>query len=258
MRKIAVGCCTYTVQEAFNREPAESLYKLADIGYTTVEIGSFGPLGTRALKDTLKKAGLRVDSAHVSVAHEEILPATAHSIDFANTLGIRYLVTPIPTTMDKYLDNADGYRTGAEMLNALGKRYKENGIRLLYHNHQFEFKDLGGITGHQILYEDTDPEYVGFELDVCWLSCAGIVPEEYIKKFKGRADVIHFKDKKTVPVLNVEAVGYGELDFKAILDSTIEAGARIIYVEQDGHDVRDQFEDARLSYEYIEKLLAEV
>ena len=250
MQKIKIGCCTYTVQEAFNKEPAESLCKLADIGYTTVELGRF-PIGTRAMKDALAKAGLRADSAHVPTRLEDTL-YTELIIDFANNLGIRYLVC---AGLDR--PDADGFKAGAEMLNALGKKYKENGIKLMYHNHSFEFKDFGGKTAHQILFEETDPEYVGFELDVCWLSWAGVNPEEYIRKFKGRADIIHFKDKRTEPIDDVEAVGCGVLDFEAILKSTIEAGAKIIYVEQDGHSMRDQFEDARLSYVHIEKLCAD-
>ena len=245
MKNFTLGCCTYTVDGEFQRAPRDMLYKLADLGYTSVELGYFSPLGTRELKDTLRKAGLRVTSIHMDFDTQSRY--RAHVMDFANEIGARYLGIPVPK---EGMTDADGYKAGAEAFNELGKVYKENGFKLIYHNHHMEFQNWDGKTGHDILFENTDPEYVGFQLDTFWLAIAGLKPEEYIKKFKGRTDVIHFKDKKK-GADDVCAVGSGELDFDAILKSTEEIGTHTILVEQDG----GCFEDAKSSYEYLHKLL---
>ena len=61
-------------------------------------------------------------------------------------------------------------------------------------------------------------------------------------------------DIEAPAAVEMVAVGSGVLDFNAILESTIEAGSRIIYVEQDSH-TRDPFDDALSSYQYLEKLM---
>jgi len=248
MKNFKLGCNTYTVYDAFNEAPVDSLYKLAEIGYTTTEIGDFSPLGTRILKDTLKKAGLTVTSMHMSFETQEAYKG--HIIDFANDIGARYIVIPVPKSG---MEDADGYKSACEKFNALGKLYKENGLKLLklmYHNHTMEFRDWEGRTVHDILVENTDPDYMSFQIDTCWLAVAGVKPHEYIKKLKGRVDVVHFKDKKKGEDA-VCAVGGGELDFKAILKAAEESGTHTIIVEQDG----GCFRDAKSSYEYINKLM---
>ena len=244
MRKIELGCCAHTVEE-FAARPADTLYKLADLGYSTIEIGDFSPLGARQFADTLKKAGLTATSMHMSFDYQKIW--TPHIMDFADSIGIRYIVCPMPLAC---MNSADGYKAGAEALNELGRIYNENGLKLMYHNHNFEFERFGDKTGHQILLENTDPEYVGFELDTFWLSIAGEKPEEYIRRLKGRVEIVHLKDRLRDED-DVTAVGSGILDFKAILAACEEIGVRIVFVEKDGGVLAD----ARSSYAYLDQLM---
>ena len=49
-----------------------------------------------------------------------------------------------------------------------------------------------------ILINNTDPEYVVFQLDCGWASAAGVDPVEYINAHAGRFAAIHVKENSKV------------------------------------------------------------
>src|SRR5690606_20326775 len=84
----------------------------------------------------------------------------------AAIVGHRYVIVP---SLDAGLRNPDGFRTVAAQLNQFGTAARAHGIRVGYHNHDFEFAPLpGGGTGMELLLAETDPELVDFELDLYW------------------------------------------------------------------------------------------
>ena len=70
---------------------------------------------------------------------------------------------------------------------------KKNGMEILYyHFHAFEWiRFESGVRGIDILLGETDPDCVGFQPDVFWLTSAGTEPSESIGMFKGRAAYMH-------------------------------------------------------------------
>ena len=248
MNKITLGCCVYTVRDEFAKDPYATLYALADMGYTATEIGDFTTLGSRELKNALRKAGLSLSCIHFAIEYQEAW--TRHILEFADMLGSRYI--GYPALRAGKADSAEGYKEEAEVMNKLGKIYKANGFMMLYHNHDFEFKRFGGQYGLDILREYTDPELVSFELDTYWIARGGECPQEYMKKFAGRVPVVHCKDKAEDDFF--APVGEGTLDFPAIVAAAREIGATTFLVEQDAWR-RPSLECARSSYEYLSTLL---
>ena len=139
-----------------------------------------------------------------------------------------------------------------ENIKTLGKVAKELGMQLLYHNHDFEFIKLDGKYALDILYEEVPADLLKTELDTCWVNVGGEVPADYIKKYSGRAPVVHLKDfvgeksesmyeligiKSEAPKrpsnFELRPVGSGCQDFPAILKAAEEAGAEWVVVEQD-------------------------
>ncbi len=83
------------------------------------------------------------------------------------------------------------------LLNLIKQRaiVKSAGLKLAYHNHDFEFKDWGGgKTGFDVLLKDTDPSLVNFEMDIYWVVRAGHDPIKIIKENPGRIKMWHLKD----------------------------------------------------------------
>ena len=136
----------------------------------------------------------------------------------------------------------DSYKKFAEHLNVAGKATKAAGMQMAYHHHAFEFGELEGKRIIDVLLENTDPKLMQLEMDVFWVSIAGEDPVKMLNKWKGRVALIHLKDKdaaapkmfgESVPASSFKEVGYGTIDFKAILKTAQKTGVKHYFVEQD-------------------------
>lgn len=187
-------------------------------------------------------------------------------IDVNKKLGVTYVRDSlIPKTC---IHNEDGYYKAAEDLNHYGKLLKEQGLKLYYHNHHFEFEKYHGKTGFELLTENTDPEYVGFELDVHWISRAGQNPVDWIKRLSNRVDLVHLKDYRIYfpdgepspdifhreQCIQFAEIGEGNLDMKSIIEASLEAGAIYLPIEQDQTYGRDPFDCVRTSVKNLKEL----
>jgi hypothetical protein len=127
--------------------------------------------------------------------------------------------------VDPHVDLVDDYRRLADLLGRIGRRCRDAGARLSYHNHAFEFVRLpadeptaAGTTAFalDLLLGWTDPELVKWEPDVYWIARAGEDPVAYLDAYAGRCPLVHLKDyvdresRADVPVGD-GVVGYGEL-----------------------------------------------
>lgn len=157
----------------------------------------------------------------------------------------------------------------AEQLNAYGKRFAGHGIRFYHHHHEFEFQRFGSKTGMELLMENTDPAFVGFELDTHWLQYAGMNPIQWIGRLQGRADLVHLKDYRiVVPTEGVTGeerspktlrkkdvqfaeIGTGNLDMPGIIQACIDTKVRYMPIEQDTSYLLSPYESTRISVENI-------
>lgn len=88
-----------------------------------------------------------------------------------------------------------GYRTFAKLASGIARTLKEeHGLQFVYHNHDFEFERVDGVTGMEVLLQESDPEVFGFELDMYWVQAGGANPVDWVHKVKGRMQVMHLKD----------------------------------------------------------------
>lgn len=180
-------------------------------------------------------------------------------IEVNHRLGVKYVRDSlIPSTC---VHSEAGYYQAAEDLNQYGKILSENGLKLYYHNHHFEFEKFSGKTGFEILVENTDPQYVGIELDVHWIQRAGHNPVDWINRLAGREDMVHLKDYRiyfpdgepTPEIFHKEQciqfaeIGEGNLNMKAIIEAAIKGGAIYLPIEQDQTYGRDPFECVKTS-----------
>jgi sugar phosphate isomerase/epimerase len=153
--------------------------------------------------------------------------------------GFEYFVIPVPPMGMFTFDQAtktmgmDGtIEDLAEVLTTLGKKCDAAGLKLLYHNHDFEFKKgENGNAPIDYLLENTDPKYVNFEMDLYWVAKAGADPVAYFKKYPGRFKEWHVKDMDEQG--RFAPVGEGSIDFKSILAAKQLSGMKYYFVEQD-------------------------
>src|SRR5262249_52238556 len=113
-------------------------------------------------------------------------------IAFSVELGNRDLVcASIPVERRR---SADDWHRLAVLFQSAGERCRAAGTRFSYHNHAFEFEDVDGRTGLEILFAETDPDLVSFEPDVYWIALGGADPAAVIRRYAPRCRLIHLKD----------------------------------------------------------------
>lgn len=235
------GLQLYTLRDAMGQDVEGTLAEVAKAGYLNIEAagyseGKYYGMEPEAFKALLDKYGLVPISSHQGTMNYENIE---QEIADAQTVGFKYLVIPVPPmgmfTFDPETRSM-GINGGAvaltEAMNAMGKTAAEHGIQLLYHNHHFEFaNDDEGNHIYDYLVENSNPEYVNFEMDLYWVRKAEAQPVDYFEKYPGRFKLWHVKDMDDEG--RFAPVGNGHIDFKSIVAKASESGMVYYFVEQD-------------------------
>jgi sugar phosphate isomerase/epimerase len=139
------------------------------------------------------------------------------------------------------------------LLNLLGSRYRDAGLRLGYHNHAFEMATVDGKLALDWMLESTDPENLFFEPDLAWIVRGGVNPLELLERYQGRCRRIHVKDIAPAGQNEDEDgwadVGYGILDWEQLLPAAKATGAEWYIVEHD--NPRDPVKSICRSMEFL-------
>jgi sugar phosphate isomerase/epimerase len=271
--RLPVGIQLYMVNADLTKDPVATLKKLAEIGYSEVETAGFGKLSAAQFRDLLRDAGLRAPSAHLGFGMDD----TDKLLDDVKTLGADYAVSSILPAKNQGIPDffknmstmtADDFRRMAAHANEIGQKVKAAGMQYAYHNHNFEFREVGDSkTGYHILLEETDASVVKFETDCGWMKVGGKDPVEYLKQHGNRIAMLHAKNFKniTTPVTQLFSpdrpisteLGRGSIDYKPIVEAGLKAGVKHIFVEQEPpfKDV-SVMEAADIDYRYLKSLLS--
>jgi sugar phosphate isomerase/epimerase len=258
--------------------PFETLRKVADIGYRTVEVSQI-PMDAKNVAELDRaRAELGVEFAALSAQVDGEKDQTPYAVlkDLDRTvadcqrLGTKMLrIGMLPMSElrseQRILDYAKRANEAAE---ALG----EHGIALYYHNHHVEFAKIGGRHILDLL-ADAAPA-MGLEIDVHWVARGGLDPVRTLEKYAGRTAMVHLKDYRIgaltdegidayeagdfaafmghfKDVVQFAEVGEGNLDFASIIPKAIESGAEYLLVEQDQLYGRTVFEALTTSHDNL-------
>jgi sugar phosphate isomerase/epimerase len=205
-----------------------TLRKLAEIGYTAVEFAGYGGISAPELRRELDTLGVTTAGSHVGYKlWDENLQGT---IDDLKTLGADYATIPWlepamrPTTRDQV-------KALAETFSRWGEAARAAGIRLGYHNHDFEFQKVeDGALIYDVLAEMTD---LDLQLDVYWAQVVGIDAIGLIEKYAGRMPQLHVKDVAKDGSGADAVFGEGAVDWDRVLPAAAKSGTAWYIVEQD-------------------------
>ncbi|SDD17173.1 Sugar phosphate isomerase/epimerase [Algoriphagus faecimaris] len=254
------GLALYTVRDAMAEDPKATLQKVADAGYAYVEAagyadGQFYGMEPAEFKSYLESLGLAPKSTHMGGVN---LENADEQIAATKAAGFEYFVIPVPP-MGMFTFGPDGMGmkgTKEELVNiltTLGEKCTAAGLKLLYHNHDFEFKPMedGTILTDYIL-ENTDPAHVNYQMDLFWVTKAGADPLAYFEKYPGRFKAWHVKDMNDEG--NFAPVGTGNIDFARILAEKDKSGMAYYLVEQDQTFGLDPMEAIKISHQGITEI----
>ncbi len=260
MKKFKVGVQLYSVRNEMEKDFEGTLKAISEMGYDYVEFAGFFGHTADEVSKILDKYNLEAISAHLD--HTFYFEQGEELTEFLKALGIKYWVVPFLNIKFHMGSDQCAYEEIAEVCKIL----KDKGIKMLYHNHDFEFEAFEGKLVLDWLYEIIPADLLEAELDTCWARYAGFDPAEIIRKYSGRAPIVHLKDfvrtkkpgkernYKEEPGFMFKPVGYGCQDFRAILEAAEDAGSEYIIVEMDQSPEMPPLEAMRLSREYLKTL----
>jgi sugar phosphate isomerase/epimerase len=256
--KPPVGLQLYSLRDIIKNDIKGIIKKVAAIGYKEVETygysvkSGFWGLDAKAFAALLKENGLTSPSGHFGM--DNFMAGKSSDelksyIEAANVLGSDYVTVPFLGA--EIRKTADDYKKVSHKLNEAAILCKAAGLKLAYHNHDFEFKKFGDTTGFDILLKETDKKLVDFELDLYWAARSGINPINLFKANPNRFTMWHVKDMdKLNKDLNTE-IGKGAVDFKSIFKEAKQAGVKHYFVEHEDNYKPDELGSIKESFNYV-------
>jgi sugar phosphate isomerase/epimerase len=267
-----IGVQLYSVRDLVLAQPEKTVRAIAAMGYRELEMIRSQVI---PLAPYVKSAGLKPVSLHFETPiitqnwdawkHADMPPIEPHVtfdevIALARDHGFEYLVFNYLTPEERL--DLDFYRELAEKLNVAALRCRDAGLRFCYHNHDFEFEPKAGGRPIDTLLANLDRNLIRLEVDVFWVSIAGLSAAEFLRENTGRIELLHLKDRApgtprhyeiaTVPESAYREVGNGDLPIPEILHAAATAGVQHYFVEQDFSP--DPMRSLRESYTYLRKI----
>ncbi len=206
------------------------------------------------VKAKLDARGLKFSSSHVSLAALRERPDQVFAA--CRLLGFDQLFMPAVPQEQRDMD-ASGWRALGRELGTLATRFADGGIRLGYHNHNWELKPKDGAnTALELLFAEAEGTPLTWQADVAWLVRGGAAPEEWLQRYRDRLVSAHVKDIAPEGTKLDEDgwadVGAGVLDWHTLWQACRDCGAHWMVVEHDKPS--DPARCARASFAWLSKL----
>lgn len=232
----------------------EVLGHVASAGFSGVETVGNHNLSSAALKELLQTQQLQLCSSHVAL--NDLEKDLEGVCQFNLELGNRTLVVPWLSPEDR-ATSATAWQALGEKLAGLSAQCETQGLRLLYHNHDFEMVECDGKLALDWLFEGAKGSQLGLELDLAWVVRGNRDPLELLKRYQGRCSRVHVKDiapkGENLAEDGWAHVGYGILNWPELLAAAKTAGAEWFIVEHD--NPQDPVAFLNQSAAYLETLL---
>ena len=243
---------SFQLYSARDKAPIETqLEALAAIGYDAVEpYGANFLADAKGLRSKADALGLTIPTAHMPLA--ELDRDRSHAIDMAKTLGLETVVLPHVAPPERPT-TTDGWKAFANRLGAHAGALKTAGLRLAWHNHDFEYGKLP--DGSRPIDHLLAVEGVLFEADLAWIVRAGADIAAEIARYSSKVAAFHIKDTAPAGVTKDDGwtdVGAGIIDWVKLWPTIGKTGANLLIMENDKPSDWRSF--AANSYKYVSGL----
>lgn len=216
----------WSVRNEANDDFKKTAEQIKAMGYDGVEIAGIKNYSYAQMGEILNEVGLKALSAHIRLGAAEDI----ETLGELKNIGIDYVA------FNGMGISQESLAVTCENITRIGRKCKEHGIYLMYHNHCYEFDMINGEPGLNLVYDGVAPEFLGAEIDTCWVQCSGLDPAEYIRKNSERCPLIHLKDYRgdhNSENFTLTVLGQGELKIDSVISAAAESGTEWIIVEQD-------------------------
>ncbi len=224
MNPLPLALQMYTLRDAMREDFAGTAQRIADIGYTAVELAGYGNLTATEAAAALKNAGLKAAGMHVGIERLRTEPEAV--LAEAELFDSPFITCPAYPR--DHLKTAAQCEAAGEELNRIGAQVRRGGRRFAFHNHGVEFEEVDDRLRIDWMLRAAEPRNLEMELDVYWSDFSGADTVRWLRENGARVTQIHLKDKK-------ELGASGKIDFPALLAVLEEIGAveRYIYEQEE-------------------------
>jgi sugar phosphate isomerase/epimerase len=239
-----IGIVSYSFRQQFSEDVPGTLNMIKGLGVSNIEFSNLFGLSATALREMLDERKMICTS--YGVGYETILNDTDNVISDARTLGAKYVrVASIPHERTEAF-TIDHAKKAVDDFNRVGEMLKNEGLIFLYHNHGFEFRPYDGGTLFDYIVQNTNPEFVNFQLDVAWVVHPAHDPVQLLEMYPDRFYLTHLKDLSTdiehnfsgwLPKDSNVLFGTGLVDFEAFLKASQKTNIEYHFIEYEDSDV---------------------
>ena len=244
MTTLPLSLQLYTVRDALAADWEGTLERVAEMGYLGVETAGFGYAPSMATAiDKIKSLGLEISGAHSGLPLGD---AKDQALEMMEALGNNRLICAWVDPSN--FGSVDSIKALTNQFNEANAVAKSAGLSLGFHNHWFEYWNVDGRNGLEVMIAEGLDDDVFFEMDTYWTQTARANVVEELERFGSRVPLIHVKDGPTGHASNMTAVGQGVMDFHTIIPAA--KSAEWLVVELDRCDT-DMMTAVKESIEYL-------
>ncbi|NJM26517.1 MAG: TIM barrel protein [Bacteroidia bacterium] len=179
--KKEIGLQLYSLRDVIMKDPKGVLKQVASFGYTELETfgyraGNIFGMTAKDFAEYVKSLGMRIVSGHYTM--DIVRGDWERTVADAKMMGQQYVVMPWLVEQER---SPEAIMKVCEELNKAGEIANKYGLRMGYHNHDFEFKEANGTVLYDTMLKELDPKLVGMEMDIFWVVYAGFDPFAYFE-----------------------------------------------------------------------------
>lgn len=235
-----IGMQAYTYRASFPKNVAATLDTLKMLGVTELEGGAARGTTPEEFKKMCDERGIKIPAT--GGGYEQLVKDPAAAAKTAKLLGATYLMCAWIPHKVKGGFTFEEAKKAVEDFNMIGKVLKENGITFCYHNHGYEFQPYENGTLFDFIVQNTNPEYVSFEIDILWAFHGGAEPVALMKKYGNRFKLVHLKDLRKgvkgdltggTPLINDVVLGTGQVDVAGVIREGKKIGIKHYFIEDE-------------------------
>ena len=179
----------YSLRNAGDLNTQLALAKAA--GFEWIESVSTHGLTPAKFAQTLAEHGLKLSSMHAGLELLETQPG--HVVEACQATGCPLVVMPWLPRGELSATGA-GWAAMGRRLGGIAEGLTKHGLRMAYHNHDFEFFAYDGRMAIDWLFGAVPAELLGWEADLGWVRRAGQDPLHWVEHFADRLVAVHVKD----------------------------------------------------------------
>lgn len=271
MWKPKIAAPTFLFRDRLKEDLPKILEQYAQIGFDGVEFVGFCGWDKKEIKKMLLEYSLTPAGDNLPVY--DIMDNMKDVVAVHEELGFYSLTAG--SLRKEHLPGGEYFRETVEWFTRLGKECNAHGLKLLYHNHDFELREkINGKAHLDILMESVPHEYLLLQPDLGWMQIGGADPVSYLQTYQDRCPVVHVKDFFATDIDKIgnpfdlegkrggeergffefRPTGYGISNIAAQFPYIKACSPKWLVTCQDTGYERNSFEDLRMGLEYVKKL----